>query len=562
MDSPTLFHDFRAQWLLHEDAALVAIHKPCGVASQSADPARPDDVVTRLRSYLARRDDDSAPYLGVHQRLDQDASGVMLLTRSTDANPDLARQFEQRQVAKRYVVAVQGPGPGPTERTLVDHLAKGKGGLAVVVRGRDERAKKAISHVRTLRREGGRALLEVRIETGRTHQIRAQLAHAGMPLAGDRLYGGPLAPRLMLHAHTIGFEHPISGQRMTVEAQIPAVFDQWLARGGLWLPEGERCIQAAVERAAQARWGLWQRRFGDQTTDAFRLVHGEGDGLPGLFVDVYGQHLLAHLASDEAVRQRASIMAALASLGLSGVYEKVHPRQKNELARAGHAGLSPDHASWGEDAPEELIMHEWGVPYRVWLADGLRTGIFLDQRDNRRRICEMAADRSVLNLFSYTGAFSIAAAVGGACRTVSVDASKRALLRGRAGMELAGCEGEHRIVHGDAFEYLRRCKKPFDMVIVDPPTYSKTKRGRWTSGKDWRRLSAMAMTATSAGGVLLLCSNDQRMSAQRFRRYIHDGARAAGVRLEMVKDLRPPADYPPLTSGEPHLKSVLIRLAG
>ena len=560
MKNKPIFQDFQPDWILHEDPSLIAICKPFGVASQAADPDHPDDIVSRLQTWLARRDGSERPYIGSHQRLDRDASGVMLFTRAKEANGPLAQQFEGRQVDKRYIVGVQGLLGGPSERTLVDYLARGKDGLAVVSDQHDPRARRAVSHIRCLECSGARALLEVRIETGRTHQIRAQLANAGMPVAGDRRYGGPLAPRLLLHARSIELDHPVSSARLKIDAQPPPVFAQWLARGGSWLADDEAGLSAAIERAAQARWGLGQAREGDQRVDAFRLVHGQADGMPGVYVDVYGEHLLAHLRSDAAIARRQRLLAALARLGYVGVYEKVHPQQKNELTRTQPADLAPAHASWGEDAPEELALHEWGIPYGVWLADGLRTGIFLDQRDNRRRIREMADGLSVLNLFSYTGAFSIAAAVGGARRTVSVDAAKRALVRGRAGLKLAGIEGDHRIVHGDAFAYLERGREHFDLVIVDPPTYSRTKRGRWKSGKDWQRLAAMAMAVTTAGGALLLCSNDERMSADRFRRHIHEGARQAGRRIEQMKDLRPPVDFPTLPSSDAHLKSVLLRL--
>ena len=562
MQSRPIFQDFRDAWILHEDDAVIAINKPYGVASQAASAEQPDDIVTRLRAFLCRRDGEAEPYLGVHQRLDRDASGVMLFSRDRQANPTLAREFEGRRVDKRYVIAVAG-WPGG-ERTLVDHLAPGRGGLAMVVEGRDPRARKAISHVRCLRRCAERALLEVRIETGRTHQIRAQLAHAGAAVAGDRLYGGPLAPRLLLHAVSIDLAHPTGAGRLRVGAPLPEVFDAWLNKGGAWLPTQQASLGAVLERAGQARWALSQQHAGPEKTTAFRLLHGEGDGCPGLFVDVYGDHLVAHLAADEAVQRRDIIVAALADLGFSGVYEKIHPRQKNELSKGGLADLSPEHASWGQDAPEDLVIHEWGVPYAVRLGDGLRTGIFLDQRDNRRRVRDLAEGATVLNLFAYTCAFSIAAAAGGARETVSVDASKKALERGRQGFAIAGCEGKHRIIRDDAFEVLRRlgerAKERFELVIVDPPTYSKTRRWRWKSGRDWQRLAAMAMAVTARGGSLLLSSNDERMSAQRFRRHVHDGARQAGVVVAQMKDLRPPADYPPSQSGDPHLKSVLVRL--
>jgi 23S rRNA (cytosine1962-C5)-methyltransferase len=220
MDRTRVWPDFRAEDILYEDEDVIAVHKPAGVPSQAAVPDRPDDLVFRLRSFLARREgkDPAAVYLGVHQRLDRDTSGVVLFTKRADANPSIAAQLEKRRLKKRYVAGVVGWSHGKRPITLDDELAKGEDGRMIVVprrsRGRDDRGRRAangpprsgqraVTQVAPRTQRGERAVLDLVLETGRTHQARIQLANAGAPIAGDVLYGGSAAPRLLLHAAAV-----------------------------------------------------------------------------------------------------------------------------------------------------------------------------------------------------------------------------------------------------------------------------------------------------------------------------------------------------------------------
>jgi 23S rRNA (cytosine1962-C5)-methyltransferase len=205
------------------------------------------------------------------------------------------------------------------------------------------------------------------------------------------------------------------------------------------------------------------------------------------------------------------------------------------------------------------------VPFAARLADGLSTGIFLDQRANRRRVREASRGKRVCNLFAYTCGFSIAAARGGAARTVSVDASALALERGRAGFERAGvtCGAAHVFAAEDVFAWLRRARKAperFDLVVLDPPSYSSTKKRRFVAKTDYAELAAEAMSVIDAGGALLACANHRGISRARFRKMIHDAARIAGRRLVSAKDLPSPGDHPAAIGGEPHLKAIWARL--
>jgi 23S rRNA (cytosine1962-C5)-methyltransferase len=216
----------------------------------------------------------------------------------------------------------------------------------------------------------------------------------------------------------------------------------------------------------------------------------------------------------------------------------------------------------GREAPEPLVVREEGAPFVVRLGDGLSTGIFLDQRANRRRVRELSEGKSVLNLFAYTCAFTVVAALGGATRTVSVDASTVALERGRENLERAGVpQGAHALVAEDAFAWLARAAKKserFDLVLLDPPSYSTTKKRRFSAESDYAELAAAALALVRPGGRLLACSNHRGIGKAKFRRVLFEAGRAARRELAQVKDLPDPVDFPAPVGGEGHLKSALV----
>jgi 23S rRNA (cytosine1962-C5)-methyltransferase len=589
MDRAHVWPDFRDAWILSEDADVIAIDKPVGVSSQAADPERPDDVVTRLKRHLASRTSRAAgepePYLGVHQRLDRDTSGVLVFARRREANASLAAQFEGRSVRKTYVACVAGWPAGRGDRApivLRDALAADRDGRMRVVAGAAGRgAVQAVTRVKVLARKADRAMLELELETGRTHQARVQLAHAGAPIAGDALYGGAPAARLMLHASALGLDHPKTGRKVRFEAPLPADLESWLARGALGdaIYADGPALARALERALERRWGLGRSADGATPTTALRLVNEEGDGLPRLAVDVYGAWLVAQIHQDRpgdtadsgaspwsSPAARDALLDALDALGFDGVYLKMRPRQANVVVDTRRDELAPKLPVRGAPAPDELGITEEGMPLLVRLGDGLSTGVFLDQRSNRRRVREMAAGARVANLFAYTCAFSVAAALGGAARTVSVDASVVALERGRANLEHAGVPlAAHAFVAEDAFAWLARAARQgerFDLAVLDPPSYSTTKRGRFVADSDYAGLAAAAIAILAPGGKLLACTNHRGITPSRFRRILFDAARSARREVVQVKDLAEPADFPAALGVGPHMKSALVTLRG
>jgi 23S rRNA (cytosine1962-C5)-methyltransferase len=375
-----------------------------------------------------------------------------------------------------------------------------------------------------------------------------------------------------LHAHALAFDHPRTGKRVRFEARLPYDFDTWLERGdlGARIYDDDAAFGAALERAVLARYALGHAANGPRITTAFRLVHEAGDALPELAVDVYGDHLVAHFYDGwDAPGRRERVLDRLGALGFDGVYVKMRPKQANTLVDTRREDLAPKAPVRGSPAPARLVVYEEGLPCNVRLGDGLSTGIFLDQRANRRRVRAIAGGASVVNLFAYTCAFTVAAAAGGARRTISVDAAPVALERGRENMEEAELLGSasgaaHTFVAEDAFAWLARAARrgeKHDLVILDPPSYSSTKRRRFSAASDYVELAAAAIAILGPGGRLLACLNHRGIAQAKFRRQLVEAVRVAGRQATQVKDLPVPSDHPPAPWGEPTMKSALVTLA-
>jgi 23S rRNA (cytosine1962-C5)-methyltransferase len=317
----------------------------------------------------------------------------------------------------------------------------------------------------------------------------------------------------------------------------------------------ERQLALALERRSQL--GLPSAE-----TDAYRLIHGAGDGFSGLTVDVYGRYLVASLYTEERGDREAGWLSALAALGYEGVYLKQRPKQANKIAEAERKARAPEHAIYGSDAPESLVVRESGVPFEVRLGDGMSTGLFLDQRDNRARFAALASGKRVLNLFAYTCAFGAVAARAGAQSTTNLDVSKAALERGRRNYAFAGiAAGEHHFFARDVLESLPRLKRraeTFDLIALDPPSYASTKHGRFSVERDYAKLAESALSLLSPGGTLLACANHAGMSERDLAGALSLAQQSVGLRTLRVSFVPPPPDHPPAQGRPPHLKSAWI----
>jgi len=529
-----LFVPFRAGRVIARRDGILVVDKPPGLVVHGGDERLENDLVSRLSATLRGEGHDG--YLGVHSRLDVGTSGVLPFTTERSANARVADEVERGAAVRTYVAAVSLGGRArlAASGTLTHRLESDKRRARVVPSG----GELAVCHYRVLNEQGGRALVELSPETGRMHQLRVQLASVGAPIAGDDLYGGAAAWRLLLHCRA----RVVLGERF--EAELPEELPGWVATGSSFAPLSSfraRLLDAAVLRAPLLSSG-----------DVFRIVNEQGDGLPGVTIDRYADHCVLASSTAEAEAEIANIARYLLEQGARGVYVK--RRERRDLRRVEAPELAPTAPSAGEAAAAPLPVHEHGLTILADLGDGLSTGLFIDQRDNRQRVRELSAGKQVLNLFSYTCSFSVAAALGGASRVTSVDLSGRALERGKLNFAASGLPVEpHEFVQTDAVRFVRGAVKHgrrFDVIVLDPPSFATVGKATFRFERDIGALMADCLRLLAPEGALFCVTNHKKTNVQAFRRYLHAAAALARRELK-IRDLPSGLDCPPALDG-PH----------
>jgi 23S rRNA (cytosine1962-C5)-methyltransferase len=323
-----------------------------------------------------------------------------------------------------------------------------------------------------------------------------------------------------------------------------------------------RWLQQRIERAAALRTD--HADLADSS--AWRVVNGEGDGLPGLTVDRYGDHLLLQLYTEAWQPHLPLLTAALQkTLAPAGIYHKPRPSETRNLGSGENRRFG--RLLSGSAAPNPLRVRENGLEFLVSLDEGLHTGLFPDQRRHRRDLMARAAGKRVLNLFAYTGAFSVAAAAAGAERVASVDASAPYLGRARENFEANRLNPKrHDFLVGDCFEVLadlRRQKQVWDIILMDPPSHSTTGRGRFTTRRGTAELVASALPLLVDGGLLITSSNHQKVELSDYLKELRRGALEAGSELRVIHTGGQPEDFPyPVTFPEGRYLKYLICVKG
>lgn len=276
--------------------------------------------------------------------------------------------------------------------------------------------------------------------------------------------------------------------------------------------------------------------------DCFRLVHGEGDFLPGLVVDIYGDTAVMQAHSPGMHRERSAIADALVGLPDAKIRNVYY---KSETTLPFMARLDPQNG-YLIGRYDGNIALENGLQFNIDWLKGQKTGFFLDQRDNRALLERYAAGREVLNMFCYTGGFSVYALRGGARRVVSVDSSSKAIALTEANVELNFPKGApHEAVATDAFKYLDNLKEgEFDLIVLDPPAFAKHKSALRNGLVGYRRLNAKAFERIRKGGILFTFSCSQVVSREAFRLAVFSAAVQSGRKVRILHQLTQPADHP------------------
>ncbi|MEI7731297.1 MAG: pseudouridine synthase [Verrucomicrobiota bacterium] len=527
--------------VLFEDDHLLVVNKPAGMNTHAPSPFSGEG----LYDWLRHREPRWAS-LAILHRLDKDTSGVMLFGKSDLANHSLTQQFTAHTLHKQYILETDH-AVRPDTFTVTSALVRA--GDKYVSRPVFPGGDTAETRFTVLSREGNRTVVRAEPITGRTHQIRVHAADRGFPILGDTRYGGTPAARVYLHAAQISLTHPGTNQPVTFKAE----------------PHFSAHPNLALRRAV----------ITPEATNAFRLLHGAADGWPGWYVDRLGNYLLSQSEQPLSDRQQAELwrlgesFAVPSQEAILGTYHKILSREIRHL-RAEDA--SPRLCA-GTTAPERFGIRENGVQFELSMGEGYSVGLFLDQRDNRRRLLSghVAAGirlpqtgARLLNVFAYTCGFSVCAALGGFA-TTSLDLSKKYLDWGRRNFSLNGLDpAQHDFIFGDAFDWLKRLAKKgrkFDVIVLDPPTFSQSReRGVFRAEKDYGRLAEAALPLLLPGGILLASTNAAGLEPERFLEMLQGGVQRSGRDWVASHYVPQPPDFP-VTRQEPaYLKTVWVKV--
>jgi 23S rRNA (cytosine1962-C5)-methyltransferase len=527
-----------APCVLFEDEQMLVVNKPPGLNTHAPAPYAGEGIYDWLRHREPRWGD-----LATIQRLDKETSGVLIFTKTPMANRSIGEQFARRTVRKKYVLLTDRP-VGEVELRVRSMLVRvgdryvSRAGSAGV---------QAETFFKVIGEDSGRIIVEAVPLTGRTHQIRVHAAERGFPILGDTAYGGRPAGRVCLHAAEVGLRHPATGGEITFAA--PADFE--------------------LDPSLSIREALINTEF----TNAYRLIHGEPDGSAGWYLDRFGEYLLSSSADGSlGERGRAEAGRLIKRYGLRGLYHKRLWQQSSQMS----AAESAPQLVAGAAAPEPLVIAENGLRFELSFSEGASIGFFADQRENRRRLLinhvaagfplfiEGANKAEVLNTFAHTCSFSVCAAAAGA-RVTSLDLSKKYLEWGRRNFRLNGLDpDQHDFIYGDSIGWMRRLARKgraFDLVILDPPTFSRSKEhGTFRVEKDFGKLVEVALVVLRPGGALLASTNAASLDPEFFIGRVEQAISAVGRRIRRQHYFPQPPDYRISRRQPGYLKTLWMRI--
>ena len=525
--------------IIFEDDDLLVVHKPAGWNTHAPAPFAGEGIY----EWLKHREPRWASLAIIH-RLDKETSGVLVFGKTPRANKSLTEQFTQHRVRKKYLLLTDRAVP---EKEFAVKTPLLRIGEKYASRPGGEMAETKFTLVEDSKfaaKSAGLKMVDVSPLTGRTHQIRVHAAENGFPILGDTLYGGTPSSRVFLHASEIEFTHPATNKPVKFFANVD--FDQ----------EPRLALRAAAVEA--------------EMTNAFRLIHGASDGWPGWFVEKLGDWLLSQSEAPLSEKQNAKLARLAKKFSAHGAY---HKNLSRHVRRTTTGEASPQ-LVFGTAAPERFEILENGVCYEMSFSEGYSVGLFLDQRDNRRRFLtgHIAADfpqlstpnSQLLNCFAYTCGFSVCAAKAGA-RTTSLDLSKKYLEWGKRNFALNGLDAaQHDFIFGDTFDWLKRLAKKgrgYDAIVLDPPTFSQSKEsGVFRVEKNYGDLVTAALPVLKPGGILLASTNAADWPPEKFLASVEAAVRGAQRKILKQHYVPQPPDFPVCREEPAYLKTVWVRI--
>lgn len=300
--------------------------------------------------------------------------------------------------------------------------------------------------------------------------------------------------------------------------------------------------------------------FDASHTNAYRLFHGEGDQISGLIIDIYGKAAVVQCHTIGVHKQMDNITRAL--INALPDLEVIYDKSKNALPDIYANGMKNGFLKGNEG---EIVIKENGHSFIIDLIESQKTGFFLDQRDNRMLLSKYAKDKNVLNLYCYTGGFSIYALDNGATKVCSIDASKKAIEILDRNVELTGQEKKHVSMTEDVNQYLKEIDADFyDVIIVDPPAFAKSIRKKHNAVQAYKRVNRAAIEKIKSGGLIFTFSCSQVIDAQLFQDTMTAAAIEAGRNCQVLHQMSQGADHP-VNIFHPegkYLKGLVLKVGG
>lgn len=537
---------------LYEDDLLLAVLKPAGIDMGGA--ANQAQGLTELLTHLR----GGAETLHPINRLSRYESGILLLGKSSTVAEGVRADIRAQRVHQEYDAVVIG---------LMRERVIRVGDQAGASRGRESRrgssrarsgrgAADSQPTIITRKHQGdARSLVRVQCRVRTTHALRAQLRSADLRLLGDQLKERSRRPApanlTCLHLSRLTLPRAPSGKQVNISTRTPGEFQQ--------IADGNRECARALLAAMVRRLPLLLQR----DSHAYRLLTGPVEDVAGVCAERYGAVIVLQVYSQSPVVE-ASLKPIARwyrdTLEVDAVYVKRYVRDRPGADEAVLDELHAEKPVLGKPAPETMTIRERGLKFLIKPYHGFSTGLFLDHRDNRAKVRSLSAGKDVLNLFAYTCGFSVVAAAGSARNTVSVDLAPKNLEWGRDNFALNGLEAaNHEFIAADASDYLKRAARQgrsFDLILIDPPTFARARKGKKTFSisRDLASLISAASDVLRPDGAMMVSTNSRKMTRRDLRDRIKSGA--SGRKFSVLDSPPLPIDF---AVDPDHAKTVFVR---
>lgn len=519
--------------ILYEDSEIIAIDKPYGFNSHTNDSKIgntdfiQDGLIEIYEKQLGYK-------LHIVHRLDQTTTGIIIFAKSQEAAKKYAEFFFDREVKKTYLFIT-------ASKSLKDNFEIDQ---VIIHKARELGAKTLL---RCLKKSSSFELWQANPLTGRNHQIRIHAKAADIPIIGDEKYGGAVFPFLCLHNHKIEFPNGL-----IIQSDPPKYF------ADLNLLKDEILAKALFETDRRIR--LFTKI--DLQDQCFRLVHNKNDFKDfGFSIDQFGNFLMLSCYNENWTEANSRTFTNFAAYMNKPIYIRLmHNRGKDPLNKSQFVIKPP---TYPEDIPPTWVAKENNINYEMRSDTGQSFGLFLDQRLQRNWVLNNSKDKDILNLFSYTCGFSLAAALGGAKQVTSIDTNKNVLNWGRKNFELNQLDPlNYKFLLRDSLDFLEQSLKKnikYDLIICDPPSFSRGEKGVFKIETSLEILLKTCIGCLNDKGQLLFSTNFENFFIDDIRKIILKVLAQLGLEELEIYNIHPALDFE-LVGKKSILKSFLIKI--